>query len=37
MARVSGIMAAKQTPTLIPLCHPIALDFARIYFHLPEN
>lgn len=25
VARVAGIMAAKQTPHLIPLCHPIAL------------
>ncbi len=26
VARVAAIMAAKQTPTLIPLCHPIAID-----------
>jgi cyclic pyranopterin monophosphate synthase len=25
VARVAGIMAAKQTPALIPLCHPIAI------------
>lgn len=25
VARVAGIMAAKQTPALIPLCHPIPL------------
>jgi cyclic pyranopterin monophosphate synthase len=25
VARVAGIMAAKRTPDLIPLCHPIAL------------
>jgi cyclic pyranopterin phosphate synthase len=24
-ARIAGIMAAKRTPELIPLCHPIAL------------
>ena len=24
-ARIAGIMAAKQTPSLIPLCHPIPL------------
>jgi cyclic pyranopterin phosphate synthase len=24
-ARIAGIMAAKRTPDLIPLCHPIAL------------
>lgn len=25
VARVAGIMAAKRTPDLIPLCHPLAL------------
>ncbi|MQF68865.1 cyclic pyranopterin monophosphate synthase MoaC [SAR202 cluster bacterium AD-804-J14_MRT_500m] len=25
-ARLAGIMAAKQTPSLIPLCHPLPLD-----------
>ena len=25
-ARIAGIMAAKQTPSLIPLCHPIPLS-----------
>ena len=26
VARIAGIMAAKQTATLIPLCHSINLD-----------
>ena len=26
VARVAGIMAAKRTPELIPLCHPIAIS-----------
>ncbi|CAN5554679.1 cyclic pyranopterin monophosphate synthase MoaC [soil metagenome] len=26
VARVAGIMAAKQTPSLVPLCHPIAIS-----------
>ena len=26
VARVAGIMAAKKTPDLIPLCHPIMID-----------
>jgi cyclic pyranopterin monophosphate synthase len=26
MAEIAGIQAAKQTPSLIPLCHPIALN-----------
>jgi cyclic pyranopterin phosphate synthase len=25
-ARIAGIMAAKKTPELIPLCHPLALS-----------
>lgn len=25
-ARVAGIMAAKRTPALVPLCHPLLLD-----------
>ncbi|MBA2508174.1 MAG: cyclic pyranopterin monophosphate synthase MoaC [Nocardioidaceae bacterium] len=26
VARVAGIMAAKKTPSLVPLCHPIAIS-----------
>ena len=26
VARVAAIMAAKQTPALVPLCHPIPID-----------
>src|SRR6476469_4470619 len=26
VARVAGIMGAKQTPSLVPLCHPLALS-----------
>ncbi len=26
VARIAGIMGAKQTPALIPLCHPLALS-----------
>ncbi len=29
-ARVAGIMAAKQTPQLIPLCHPLPIDAVEI-------
>jgi cyclic pyranopterin phosphate synthase len=29
-ARLAGIMAAKQTASLIPLCHPIALSHADV-------
>jgi len=30
VARVAGIMAAKRTPELIPLCHPIGLDGVEV-------
>jgi cyclic pyranopterin monophosphate synthase len=33
-AKVAGVMAAKQTPSLIPLAHPIALDSVDITFDL---
>ena len=33
-AKVAGVMAAKQTPTLIPLAHPLALDSVDITFDL---
>jgi cyclic pyranopterin phosphate synthase len=29
-ARLAGIMAAKQTPALVPLCHPIPLDAIEV-------
>ena len=36
VARVAGIMAAKKTPDLIPLCHPIMLTSAKVDFTLQE-
>ena len=32
IARLAGIMSAKQTPYLIPLCHPIPLDQVTVEF-----
>jgi len=32
VARVAGIMAAKQTPNLIPLCHPLMITGADVFF-----
>ena len=32
MARLAGIAAAKRTPELIPLSHPLAIHFAAIEF-----
>jgi cyclic pyranopterin phosphate synthase len=31
-ARIAGIMAAKRTAELIPLCHPLALDAVTVEF-----
>jgi molybdenum cofactor biosynthesis protein MoaC len=30
LAEVAGMLAAKQTPSLLPLCHPIALNRVKI-------
>lgn len=35
-ARIAGIMAAKKTSELIPLCHPLAIDSVAVDFELPE-
>ena len=32
-ARIAGIMAAKKTSELIPLCHPLALSHVGVDFH----
>jgi cyclic pyranopterin phosphate synthase len=37
VAQLAGIMAAKQTSQLIPLCHPILLAEAKIDFKLDEK
>ena len=34
VAQLAGIMAAKQTPNLIPLCHPVLISDVRIEFSL---
>ena len=34
VARVAGIMAAKRTPDLIPLCHPLALTSVEVDFEV---
>lgn len=36
VARLAGIMAAKRTGELIPLCHPLALDGVTIDFSFPD-
>jgi cyclic pyranopterin phosphate synthase len=36
VARVAGIMAAKRTGELIPLCHPLPLESVEVDFDLPS-
>ncbi|MBE6888205.1 MAG: cyclic pyranopterin monophosphate synthase MoaC [Ruminococcaceae bacterium] len=36
VARVAGIMAAKQTPHLIPMCHPLLLSKCAVDFEVNE-
>lgn len=36
-ARLAGIMAAKKTGELIPLCHPLALSHCEINFTIPKS
>ena len=37
VARVAGIMAAKKTSELIPLCHPLPLTSAKVEFEFVSN
>ena len=34
-ARLAGIMAAKKTADLIPLCHPLAITHCAVDFEIP--
>ncbi|KLU60120.1 cyclic pyranopterin monophosphate synthase accessory protein [Peptococcaceae bacterium CEB3] len=36
VAQVAGIMAAKRTSDLIPMCHPLAITSAKLDFALEE-
>ncbi len=36
-ARLAGIMAAKRTGELIPLCHPLGLDFVDVQIMPAKN
>ena len=36
VARLAGIMAAKQTPHIIPLCHPVLIGDIKVEFSLDE-
>jgi cyclic pyranopterin phosphate synthase len=37
VARLAGIMAAKRTPDLVPLCHPIAIHGVSVELSLIES
>jgi cyclic pyranopterin monophosphate synthase len=37
VAKISGIMAAKKTPELIPMCHPIQVSGIDLSFSLAKN
>ena len=37
VAQLAGIMAVKQTPNLIPLCHPVLIGDIRVEFSLDEE
>ncbi|MFC1708641.1 cyclic pyranopterin monophosphate synthase MoaC [Candidatus Omnitrophota bacterium] len=36
-AKIAGILAAKKTPELIPLCHPIPIEYADIKFSIKKS
>lgn len=37
VARIAGIMAAKRTGELIPLCHPLPITYCEVQFEIPET
>ena len=37
VARVAGIMAAKRTPDLVPLCHPVAVSGVTVDLHVEDD
>ncbi len=37
VAKIAGIMAAKQTPQLIPLCHPLPMTHIDLHFTLDST
>ena len=36
VAQIAGVMGAKRTPDLIPMCHPILIDGINLSLHLDE-
>jgi len=37
IAQIAGIMAAKRTPELIPLCHPLLLSEIKVEFEIDDS
>jgi len=37
VARIAGVMAAKRTADIVPLCHPLPLDAVEITIALPDE
>ncbi len=37
VAQVAGVMGAKHTPDIIPMCHPILIDGIDLKLHLDEE
>jgi len=37
VAQLAGVMAAKQTPHIIPLCHPVLIGDIKVEFSLDEE
>jgi cyclic pyranopterin monophosphate synthase len=37
VAQVAGVMAAKRTPDLIPMCHPLAITGVEMKFRLDDE
>ena len=37
VAQIAGVMGAKRTPDLIPMCHPILMDGIDLSLHLDES
>jgi cyclic pyranopterin phosphate synthase len=37
VARVAGIMAAKRTPDLVPLCHPLAISAVTVDLEVVDD
>ena len=36
-ARIAGVMAAKSTPSIVPLCHPLQLEKVKVEFEILKS